>query len=96
MWEPSVAKDFYLVRDLQAVTGLGKQTIYAAIEAGELPGYKAGTRYVVPGPAFRAFCEGTWVPLPMRIRHDNAIEAPDVPRDPSRFLIDISERRHVG
>lgn len=96
-YEPTVAKDFYLVRDLCAVTCLGKATVYEAIEKGELPGYKAGNRYVVPGEAFRAFCEGRWVPIWMRLREDNRIEEnagkPVEERKP--LVVDIRDFGHA-
>ncbi len=66
-YQPTVEKDFYLVRDLCAVTGLGKASVHKGIQRGELPGYKVDGRYVIPGPAFRAFCEGTWEPRPVWI-----------------------------
>lgn len=50
------------VPDLMRVTGLGRDSVKAAIRSGELPGYKVGRRYVVPADAFEAFCAGTWVP----------------------------------
>lgn len=46
--------------DLRAITGLGRETIKALIRAGELPGYKLGSRYVIPAAAFEAFCRGEW------------------------------------
>jgi excisionase family DNA binding protein len=51
-------------QDLMVVTGLGRNAVKAAIQTGELPGYKTGSRYVVPADAFDAFCQGTWVPKP--------------------------------
>lgn len=52
------------VSDLVRVTGLGRDTVYAAIRSGELPGYFVGGRYVVPRAAFEAFCRGEWMPQP--------------------------------
>lgn len=49
------------VKHLMRVTGLGRETVKAAIRTGELPGYLVGHRYTVPEDAFRAFCEGRWV-----------------------------------
>lgn len=94
-WQPTVEKDFYLVRDLCAVTGLGKASVYEGIEKGELPGYKAGNRYVIPGPAFREFCEGRWVPLAMRIRDDARIEGMGAPRERKPLVVDIRELKHA-
>jgi hypothetical protein len=55
------------VSDLMNVTGLGRDTVRAAIRTGSLPGYYVpGTgdrgQYIVPGEAFAAFCKGEWVP----------------------------------
>ena len=95
-YQPTVAKDFYMVRDLCAVTGLGKATVYEAIEAGELPGYKAGNRYVIPGEAFRSFCEGRWIPIAMRLRDDARMEENSgEPREPKSFLVDIRDYGHA-
>lgn len=55
------------VADLVRVTGLGRDTVYAAIRAGELPGYVIGNRFVVPRDAFNAFCVGTWVSQPQPV-----------------------------
>lgn len=54
----------YGYRDLMAATGLGRDTVKAAIRSGELPGYLVGRTYVVPEDAFQAFCEGRWTPVP--------------------------------
>lgn len=51
-------------QDLMAVTGLGRNAVKAAIRTGELPGYKIGSRYVIPADAFDAFCRGEWTPKP--------------------------------
>lgn len=55
------------VADLVEATGLTENTVRAAILAGDLPGYRIGTgkhgKYVIPGAAFEAFCNGTWVPI---------------------------------
>ena len=53
--------------DLCRVTGLGRETVKAAIVAGELPGYLIGSRYIVPAEAFDAFCRGEWRPAPRPI-----------------------------
>lgn len=97
-WQPTVEKDFYLARDLCALTGLGKASVYEAIEKGQLPGYKAGSRYVIPGPAFRDFAEGKWVPLHMRIQEDHRIEGVDErsERSSQGFLVNLEERRQAG
>ncbi len=94
-YQPTVEKDFYLVRDLCALLGIGKQTAYDAIDAGELPGYKVSNRYVVPGPAFRDLAEGKWIPLWMRLKEDNRIEAPE-PRERKPLVVDIREFGHTG
>lgn len=52
------------VRDLIAVTGLCKETIYAGIRTGELPGYRVGSTYTIPDEAFEDFIHGRWVPKP--------------------------------
>lgn len=52
------------VADLMAVTGLSKNSVYAAIKTGQLPGYHIGKRVVIPGEAFEAFCRGEWQPAP--------------------------------
>jgi len=52
------------VEYLRAATGLGRDTVYAAIRSGELPGAHVGDRYIVPEEAFRAFVEGRWIPIP--------------------------------
>jgi excisionase family DNA binding protein len=54
----------YGYRDLMRVTGLGRDTVKAAIRSGELPGYLVGRTYVVPAEAFEAFCRGAWTPQP--------------------------------
>ncbi len=56
------------VADLMKATGLGRDSVRAAIRTGSLPGYYIpGTgdrgQYVVPGEAFDAFCRGEWVPV---------------------------------
>lgn len=94
-YQPTVDKDFYLVRDLCAVTGLGAATVREGISKGELPGYKAGNRYVIPGEAFRSFCEGRWVPLTMRIREDERIEGADEPKERKPLVVDIREFGHA-
>jgi excisionase family DNA binding protein len=52
------------VEYLRKATGLGRDTVYAAIRSGELPGNHVGDRYIVPEEAFRAFCRGEWIPIP--------------------------------
>ncbi len=55
------------VADLMTVTGLGRDSVRAAIRTGQLPGYYLGHgsrgHYVIPNEAFAAFCAGTWVPV---------------------------------
>lgn len=58
------------VADLAAATGLDRKTVIAAIISGELPGYKAGARYVIPGEAFEDFLHGRWEPRPRRLFAD--------------------------
>lgn len=52
------------VRDLVAVTGLCKESIYAGIKTGEVPGYYIGGRVTVPDEAFEDFVHGRWSPKP--------------------------------
>lgn len=55
------------VRRLMGATGLGRETVKAAIRTGELPGYLVGSRYTVPREAFERFCRGEWVRDPRPI-----------------------------
>jgi hypothetical protein len=48
---------------MQAVTGLGRDLVKAAILTGALPGCKVGNRYTISHQTFVAFCEGRWVPV---------------------------------
>lgn len=50
------------IREFQAASGLSKPTIYKMIREGQLPGYKIGSRYVVPRPWFERWLSGDWVP----------------------------------
>lgn len=61
--------DPYTVADLCRVTGWSRPTVYAAIEAGNLPGYQSGPggKWFVPAEAFRALCRGTWQPQPRTV-----------------------------
>ena len=93
-YRPTVAEDVYLVRDLCAYLKLGKATVYKAIEAGELPGYKVGNRYVVPGEAFRELQAGRWVPIAMRLREDTRIESP-VDRGRRPLVVNIQDFKHA-
>lgn len=93
-----VARDFYLVTDICAVTGLSRASVQEGIRRGELPGYKVGTRYVIPGNAFRAFCEGRWMP---QVREEAvAAEAaetvePTQKRDPQQFIRHFEDYGHA-
>lgn len=89
-WQPTVEKDFYLVRDLCAISGLSKPSVYDGIEKGELPGYKIGNRYVIPGPAFRAFAEGTWVSPIKRLEVMRASN--DEEREPASLVHPVNHR----
>jgi hypothetical protein len=68
--------DPYEIADLMRVTGMGRDACRAAVRAGELPGYVAGRRYVIPAEAFRSFCAGTWVPQPRKIEIVHVYEEP--------------------
>lgn len=57
----------YTVADLMRATGLGRDSVRAALKAGTLPGYKIGKRFVIPAEAFHAFCRGEWKPQPVQI-----------------------------
>ncbi len=96
-----VARDFYLVTDICAVTGLSRASVQEGIRRGELPGYKVGARYVIPGNAFRAFCEGRWMP---QVREEaptdtgsDLSEATDEPRqrDPQQFIRHFEDYGHA-
>lgn len=50
--------------DLIVASGLSRDTVKALIRAGQLPGYKAGRKYVIPADAFDAWCRGEWEPRP--------------------------------
>lgn len=50
------------IREFMDATGLGKTTIYKMIRLKQIPGYKIGTRYVIPRPWFEAFLDGRWTP----------------------------------
>jgi hypothetical protein len=56
------------IADLMEVTGLGRDTVRAAIRTGSLPGYyvthdgSGRGQYVIPHQAFEDFCKGIWVP----------------------------------
>lgn len=85
----------YTVNDLCRVTGWSRNTVYAALEAGHLPGYRAGqgSRWFVPANAFRALCDGTWEPRPRRIEIDtrrSRFDCDDEPTEPQAFV----HRRH--
>lgn len=58
------------VADLCRVTGWSRPTVYAAMEAGTLPGYQSGPggKWFVPAEAFRSLCAGTWKPQPREVR----------------------------
>ena len=51
-------------RELMKITGLGRETVKAAIRTGELPGAHIGKSYIVPEAALIAFSEGRWTPQP--------------------------------
>ena len=70
---------FKTVADLMRVTGLGRDTVRAAIRTGELPGYKVGRQYRVPAEAFDEFCKGRWVPQPRPLSPE--------PITPQRLLV---------
>lgn len=55
------------VADMCRVTGLGENTVRAAIAAGNLPGYRIGRRIVIPRQAFIEFCAGRWQPKPVAV-----------------------------
>lgn len=55
------------IRDLQQLTGRSRETIIAAIESGQCPGYKLGNGYSIPDEAFDLFARGYWEPQPARI-----------------------------
>lgn len=50
------------VKDLQRVTGLGRDLVKAGILSGQLPGYRVNTRFIVPDEAFDDFLHGRWTP----------------------------------
>ncbi len=53
--------------DLITASGLSRDTVKALIRTGQLPGYKAGRKYVIPADAFDAWCRGEWQPRPVEI-----------------------------
>jgi excisionase family DNA binding protein len=61
--------DPYTVADLCRVTGWSRPTVYAAIQAGQLPGYQSGPggKWFVPAVAFRSLLAGTWTPQTRKI-----------------------------
>lgn len=63
----------YTVADLMEVTGWSRNTVYAAMQAGTLPGYQSGPggKYFVPPEAFRALCAGKWRSQPREITVTN-------------------------
>lgn len=65
-------------QDLARVCGLGRDSVKAAMMSGELPGVVVGKkpRYIVPAEAFRAFCEGRWMPKPRPVLSQPAKPAP--------------------
>lgn len=96
--QPPIARDFYLVTDLCKITGLSRASVQEGIRRGELPGYKVGTRYVIPGEAFRALYEGRWMPqVRDEIPADDPIEPIEEPRerDPKQFLRHIEDYGHA-
>lgn len=58
----SVVPKVVTIREFRIATGLSKPTIYKMIRLKQIPGYKIGTRYVIPRPWFEAFLEGRWTP----------------------------------
>lgn len=52
------------VKDLMVLTGIGRDSVYAGIRCGELPGYYVGKRVVIPEEAFERFARGEWTPTP--------------------------------
>lgn len=48
---PTVARRFYRVSEIAAMSGLAQQTIYAAIYRGELESTKRGRAVLVPAAA---------------------------------------------
>lgn len=55
------------VEYLRKATGLGRDTVRAAIIAGQLPGALVGRSYVVPKAAYLDFIHGRWVPRPRTV-----------------------------
>lgn len=52
------------VSELKHATGLSRPTIYKLIRQGQFPGYKIGSRYVIPRPWFERYLAGEWTPPP--------------------------------
>jgi excisionase family DNA binding protein len=84
----------YTVADLCRITGWSRPTVYAAIDNGNLPGYRSGPggKYFVPAEAFRALLNGTWHPQPRRIEITVANQNDDTTNDPDprSFLKSVS------
>lgn len=73
------------VADLMDVTGLGRDSVRAAIRTGELPGHYVAGRYVIPGEAFDRFCRGEWVPQ-VRPVFTEPVRPRRRPADPADFV----------
>ena len=59
----------YTVADLMRITGWSRNTVYGALEAGDLPGYRSGKggKWFIPAQAFRDVCACVWQPRPREI-----------------------------
>lgn len=55
------------IKDLMAITGLGRQAVTRAIDEGTLPGYRVGPNRVwISDEALEEVRKGTWVPPHLR------------------------------
>lgn len=54
--------------------GKDAKSVRALIEAGMLPGYRAGRNFIVPREAFERFCRGEWVAQPKPIRASDLVQ----------------------
>ena len=84
-----VASEPWTLRDMKVATGLSMKTCAEYIVDGFLPGYKVGSRYIIPAQWADDWLHGRW--SPKRADAEPAAVPPEV-INPSQFVKRINHQ----
>lgn len=59
---PTAAPKIWSAAEFGRLIDINEKLVRRSIEAGDLPGYRHGNRFVIPDPAVQEYLLGRWVP----------------------------------